>query len=229
MAGSSSVRRRLYIHPAHTTVGVSGRGVALGPYYRLGERPIGDSRPGPLRVLLVDREADPNRPTAVALLEQHLRQRCDVQCDRVDFDAFDAKRDHLADADCLIVLGRGLRMAANWRDLDVNVCAQSGTAAAADEQMKIEPAMAAYGHPVLDEVRPFVARGGVVPIGGLPSGATCLLVGTMSGKDHPLAWAWRGRRGSSFFTSLGSANDLRQPDFVRLLFNAMDWIGGQGR
>jgi type 1 glutamine amidotransferase len=56
-----------------------------------------------------------------------------------------------------------------------------------------------------------------------------LLVGKSDGNEWPVAWVWGGRRGRVFFTSLGSADDFRKPDFVRLVVNAIEWIGRRGQ
>jgi hypothetical protein len=187
-----------------------------------------------MRVLLVDRGLNADSRASLALLEQHLLGRRDVQCDRVDFDATDARRNDQADADCLVMLGVGLHIASDWSNLDVNPIGHSGPGTIDEQRIEVEPAAAARGHPVLDDVRPFVARGSVSESVGVPAGATCLLVGRTTdtvqpAACRPVAWAWYGHRGRVFCTSLGCAEDFRQPCFTRLLLNAINWIGRTGQ
>jgi hypothetical protein len=225
MASSSPVQRELHIHPAHWLVGVSGSRTAARPYCRLEDLAAGGNRAWPLRVLLVDRRRDADTDAALASLEQHLCGRSDIQCSRVDCDAVEVKLADGADADCLIVLGRGLQMAGDWSDLADDALARSISRAGDDQRMEVVPAAAARGHLVLNQVQPFVSRRGVSECAGVPARATCLLVGRMSDRVQPVAWVWDGRRSGVFYTSLGKAEDFRQPDFLRLVLNALSWIG----
>ncbi len=233
MPSSSPVRRRLQVHPAHATVGVSGSPAAFRPYCRLADGPAGRSHVWPMRVLLVDCGLDADSRAALAWLEQHLRGRCDVQCQYVAFEASGVMQKDFAAADCVVALGEGLHIAGDWSDASASRVAGPRPDVNDGEPIRVEPAAAASGHAVLDGVHPFVARGGAGQYSGVPAGATCLLVGKMTDAVQPaicrpLAWSWRGHRGGVFCTSLDFGVNFRQPDFVRLLLNAICWVGHAG-
>lgn len=64
----------------------------------------------------------------------------------------------------------------------------------------------------------------------LAKGTTVLLSATLEGKaevTEPLAWIYEGEKRKSFYTSLGSPEDMEQPAMRRLLLNAMLWAVGQ--
>ena len=86
MAHSSAVRRKLFMHPAHRTVGVSGGCVALGPYCRTESFSAEALAITPMRVALVACRLDADARAALALLEQAIARRGDMQCRRVDFE-----------------------------------------------------------------------------------------------------------------------------------------------
>ena len=221
IANAFRVRRKLHIHSAHTTIGVGGAAVAFRPYFRHADSATDDVRVQAMRVLLVDRGADTDSRAALALLEQSLCQRYNVRIANVAFSDIDA--------DCVIVLGGGLRVAGRWSDLDASTIAPSGFEANDARPMEVEPIAGVCGHPVLDGIRPFVSCGGVGPCVGVANDANCLLMGKVGGVERPVAWAWHGQRGRVFRTALGHSDDFRQPDFVRLVLNAVDWVGRQGQ
>jgi hypothetical protein len=220
MAIASRLHRKLQIHAAHTTIGVGGAAMASRPYFRSTGVEAEPLRADVLRVLVVDRGTDADSRMALALLKQHLCPRYDVQVTNVEPSD--------VDFDCLVVLGQGLRMAGRWFDLDAAV-ATKGFEANDVRPMEVEPDAAADGHPVVRGVRPFVSHRGVDWCSGVPSNAHRLLAGTTGGIERPVAWAWHGQRGRAFRTTLGRAGDFEQPDFVRLVLNAIDWVGQYGQ
>jgi hypothetical protein len=87
--------------------------------------------------------------------------------------------------------------------------------------MEIPPAGAP---PLTAGIEPFTAR--VHPFRRIAEvdGETCLLIGKAIDRDYAVASIREGGC-PAFRTSLGSADDLRQRRFVRLLRNVLDWIG----
>jgi hypothetical protein len=139
MAHSSTIRRTLFMHPAHRTIGVTGEGVAVGPYCRLDRFSTDDPAVAPIRVALLAIRLDSDACAALALFEQATHGRRDVQCRRVLLDAFDAGGEMedcpnfrvnengtvpfsageiSTDADCMVVFGHGLHVVQHWSDLD---------------------------------------------------------------------------------------------------------------
>ena len=190
---------------------------------------------GPLRVLLAARGSDADSQAALAFLEQHLCQRPEVRCRRVGLDVVKAGRKGLVAADCVVLVGAGLRMAAHWSDLDVESVAVGRSLADDQRLLRVEPVGTVIDHPVLRAVRPFLARQGVGQCLVVPSGATCLLTGTTQFGDErkdvvePVAWAWDNHQGRVFCTSLGCCvADYRERAIIQMLLNAVIWIGQGG-
>jgi type 1 glutamine amidotransferase len=51
-----------------------------------------------------------------------------------------------------------------------------------------------------------------------------LLIGTILAKEpEPVAWTNRYRKSRVFYTSLGNLDDFKNPQFLRLLINAVFW------
>ena len=81
-------------------------------------------------------------------------------------------------------------------------------------------------HPILKGVKvPFESESTLYKNTPLRPGAQPLLMGTIPGKDpEPSAWPFtRAGGGRSFYTSLGSPSDFKNPSFVTLLRNGLLW------
>jgi len=82
-------------------------------------------------------------------------------------------------------------------------------------------------HTILKGVasEPFAAGGSLYKVSPLNSKATPLLIGKLDGQTpEPVAWTFiRNDSGRTFYTSLGAAKDFENPDFTRMLRNAVDW------
>jgi type 1 glutamine amidotransferase len=81
-------------------------------------------------------------------------------------------------------------------------------------------------HPILKGVTlPFESESSLYRNTPLKPGAKPLLTGTIPGKDpEPLAWTFsRPGGGRTFYTSLGSPSDFKNPAFVTLLRNGLLW------
>ncbi len=274
MADSSIVRRKLFMHPAHRTVGVVGAGIATGPYCRIANFSTNVAPVAPTHVALAARKLDADACAALALFQQAIHQRRDIQCRQVDLDAVDVGLESLTDADCVVAFGQWIQVARHWLDIDaaglggtdIPVCPVGQSFSGRqkclphlgeDGPMEVELAAGARGHPVLEGVEPFVScrdekRGqspfvrsraptegwswavpagtdrrlvGDCPLFSSPEDATVLLTGRTAREVRPVAWARRRCHGMVFCTTLGSAEDFRQPGFVRLMLNALAWIG----
>jgi type 1 glutamine amidotransferase len=81
-------------------------------------------------------------------------------------------------------------------------------------------------HPILRGVTlPFSTETTLYKNTPLRPGATALLTGTIPGQPaEPLAWTFeRPQGGRTFYTSLGGPNDFKNPSFVALLRNGIQW------
>ena len=78
-------------------------------------------------------------------------------------------------------------------------------------------------HPVLKGVAGFKSNGSLYKNPNVAADVTVLLSGAIPGQSEPVAWVREkdGRR--VFYTSLGHPDDFADPNFTRLLVNALAW------
>jgi type 1 glutamine amidotransferase/nicotinamidase-related amidase len=81
------------------------------------------------------------------------------------------------------------------------------------------------GHPILAGVQvPFTSMSSLYKASPLTELTRTLLIGTIPGKEpEPAAWTNRYGKSRVFYTSLGSVDDFKNPQFRRLLVNAVFW------
>jgi putative membrane-bound dehydrogenase-like protein len=89
-------------------------------------------------------------------------------------------------------------------------------------EVKVEPK--AKDHPVLRGVGGFKTTGGLYKNPNVAFDVTVLLRGTIPQGTEPVAWVREkgGRR--VFYTSLGTPDDFKDPNFTRLLVNGLAWV-----
>ncbi|MCP4451721.1 MAG: ThuA domain-containing protein, partial [Planctomycetes bacterium] len=80
-------------------------------------------------------------------------------------------------------------------------------------------------HPILGGVKlPLVSHGSLYEVRPLTRTTTSLLMGTIPGQEaEPVAWTHQYHGARIFYTSLGHADDFMNPEFRRLLVNAVFW------
>jgi hypothetical protein len=187
-----------------------------------------------LPIALVVDQLDVAASAARAWFEQALAGRPGLSCRRVQLDLADGRSVAFTDADCVVVFNRGLHMAgccpercgADIPVCPVDQCRQKWLPHLHETGLlTVEIVPAAQGHPVVAGIQPFESRGASEPL-EMPQDAKLLLTGrTVGGQFQPLAWTEDGPHGRAFHTALGSSADFGQPDFVRLLLNALAWVG----
>ena len=86
-------------------------------------------------------------------------------------------------------------------------------------------ARGAAGHPILKGVElPLLSNGSLYRASPLAAGTTLLLVGTIPDQDpEPVAWTNRYKNSRVFYTSLGHPDDFANPQFRKMLVNAVFW------
>ena len=89
----------------------------------------------------------------------------------------------------------------------------------------VTAAEGAKGHPILAGVSlPFSSGGSLYESGPLAKTARCLLRGAIPNKPaEPVAWTHTYKKARIFYTSLGYVDDFKDPNFVRMLTNAVHW------
>ena len=92
---------------------------------------------------------------------------------------------------------------------------------------QVSVAPGAERHPVLRDVLSFTSEGSLYKNTPIADDATLLLVGRTADGEEPVAWIRRHRGGRVFYTSLGHQSDFLNPNFLRLIENAVLWAGGR--
>ncbi len=82
---------------------------------------------------------------------------------------------------------------------------------------------AAKDHPVLAGVAPFASPYSLYKNTGLADDVTLLATATAGDHTEPVAWTRVHNGGRVFYTSLGGPKDFRNPNFQRMLTNAVFW------
>jgi putative membrane-bound dehydrogenase-like protein len=86
---------------------------------------------------------------------------------------------------------------------------------------------AAQSHPILKGVQPFRSVGSLYKNSGLSADNVILLTGTIPAHSEPVAWTRIQHGGRLFYTSLGHQEDFNDPNFLRMLANALFWTTGR--
>ncbi len=112
----------------------------------------------------------------------------------------------------------------NWLEMDATVFGGDykghfGAGVVAE----VTPVRAARNHPVLKGVVAFKSNGSLYKNPAVASDVTVLLRGTIPQQDEPVAWVRERGNQRVFYTSLGHPDDFRDPNFARLLVNALAW------
>jgi nicotinamidase-related amidase/type 1 glutamine amidotransferase len=86
-------------------------------------------------------------------------------------------------------------------------------------------AKGAEKHAILAGIKtPFTSKGALYKTSPLAKTATPLLMGSIPGQDpEPIAWTNTYGKSRVFYTSLGHKDDFSNPQFVRLISNAVRW------
>ena len=83
------------------------------------------------------------------------------------------------------------------------------------------------GHPVMDGVSEFSSAGGLYRNTGISTDTTLLMSASTHEHDEPVTWTRAHAGGRVFYTSLGHQAEFQDPNFLRMLANAVMWCGGR--
>ncbi len=116
---------------------------------------------------------------------------------------------------------------AEWQELDQAVLGGNYTGHHGDGKLaQLSVADGVREHPILNGVSlaSLVGHGSLYKVSPLAKSTSTLLIGTIPEQSaEPVAWTNTYQKGRVFYTSLGHPDDFNQPDFNKLLVNAVFW------
>jgi type 1 glutamine amidotransferase len=100
-----------------------------------------------------------------------------------------------------------------------------------DQRAEVTVQDAAKQHPALKDIKSFETMGKLYKNPQVAGDAMVLLRAKSAEAEEPVAWAREGKSagkqfGRVFYTSLGTPEDFQNPEFLKLLTNAVLWTGG---
>lgn len=255
MADSHVDKRKFFMHAAHETIGVSA-GLAALQACDLSEFAMADEPEPAMRVLLVPGAPTCDSEHSGAALEEHLTANYDAQCSRAfgNTKREPSLPENLGHYDCVVLFARemkidgeslqrirrygrlggaivGVGTAADgsqvWAALSRELFGGDCGGRCHNESTEVKIVPAAKDHPILNGVAPFISRGTPCKNLNIAEDTTVLLTGESPGHTQPVAWTRLHHGGRVFYTSLGHPDDFRDPNFLRLLSNAVYWTCGR--
>jgi putative membrane-bound dehydrogenase-like protein len=218
-----------------------------------GDKARAKKRAAPLKVCLVSGSLEYQSDESLAKLQQYLESHYNVQCSRAFRKADNdlPGLENLETCDVMVLFTRRLTISGeqlervkkycqsgkpivalrtashafqNWLALDKEVLGGNYKNHYKDGPvMQVSIVEKNKDHPVLKGVKPFRSVGSLYKNTGLAADNTVLLMGTIPDHTEPIAWTRTHNGGRVFYTSLGHPRDFDEPDFVRLLVNALFW------
>ena len=163
-------------------------------------------------LLLVSMRRRALKPAQLDLIRAHLKAGRPLVGIRTASHAFDAG-------------GKPPKGSANWKEFDGNVLGGHYHGHhGAKHKTKVTIAEGAKEHPILRSVRDFPRPGSLYKTRPLAKTATPLLMGAIHNAEaEPVAWTNTCGKARIFYTSLGHLGDFEDPNFVRMLTNAVFW------
>ncbi len=112
-----------------------------------------------------------------------------------------------------------------WPDFAEEVLGGRQPACRRSRLLEVQRSDTAWHHPVVDGVETMIAEGEVYSGPRFSPDTTVLLTADGGQGVQPVAWTTRHQGGRVFCTTLGLDDDFREPSFLRLISNAVQWAG----
>ena len=123
----------------------------------------------------------------------------------------------------IVVVGATRQAMPGWAEFAQDVLGASDAGQADEVLLEVRAARGARLHPVLAGVEPFPAHGDLLRGPRPARDAAVLVFGHARGLMKPVAWVRPYGDGRVFYCSLTDGGDLGDPNFLRLLANAVCW------
>jgi hypothetical protein len=91
--------------------------------------------------------------------------------------------------------------------------------------LEVQRSDSAWHHPVTAGIESLIAEGEVYHGPRFSPNTTVLLIADIGQTALPVAWTLRHEGGCVFCTTLGLDDDFREPNFLRMISNAVHWTG----
>ncbi len=223
-------------------------GVLLTPLFAAAQ-----AAPAKFKVCLVSGSFEYKSDASLAAFQAHLEKNFPVVCTRAfaASETEIGGLDNLEKADAAIFFTRRLKIAAaelekvkafvasgkpvvgvrtashgfqGWLEMDKDVFGGDyKNHLKAGVPCDVVPTPAGKDHPVLAGVKPFRTLGSLYKNPNVAADVAVLLTGTAGKDSYPVAWVREKDKRRAFYTSLGTPDDFADPNFVRLLTNALGW------
>jgi hypothetical protein len=227
MTISSALHRRLYMHSAHSTVGVSS---LLSNFCKpqtqesVPELEITE----PLTVTLVSGELS-GRMAALLLGFQRILQnrfQIDCRCTFVDVAEGGSELGDIEPTACTVLLYHGITILHDRNDWDPDWLCNGIFASHNGVQPELTVMPHVLRHEVLQNVGLITVQQNIPVLHDLPVHGAGVLWAKEGETKWPVAWIDESNGRRMFHTSLGGDADFRQPNFCRMLTNAVAWVSG---
>jgi hypothetical protein len=234
MSDHDLYRRKFILHSAHETIGVSATQSALQACEMAEDLSRFEQPAGPLHVCLATDTSPDGLNEPWSVLQEYLEEHCQVICSRVFYEAesdcFDL--DFLELFDCVVLRMGSRERAVQFMSNFMRSGRRAGMVMLLPQEdspgrkpMRVAIARQVGSHSLLAGFEPFDSWGDRLASNDCVPAATVLLTGSNDSGSFPVAWVQSAPRRRILYTSLGCGEDFRQPGFLRLLANAVLFVG----
>lgn len=211
----------------------------------------------PIKLCMISGSFEYNSEASLKIFHDYMEREHDVKSTLIIYQTEDDEHslEQLEDTDVLLVFSRrlntagedlirfkkycaqgrpivGVRTAShafqNWLSFDEKVLGgnykmhwKHGPKA----KVRFEPK--SVNHPLVEGVMEFDSAGSLYRNNAIADDATLLMSASTNEHDEPVTWTRVHRGGRVFYTSLGHQEDFHEPNFLRLLANAVLWCGNR--
>ena len=116
----------------------------------------------------------------------------------------------------------------NWLEMDKEILGGNYQGHYKEGPMcEVKTTKSGLTHPILEGVKPFTSPGSLYKNPDLTSKVDVLLTGSIPDQSEPVAWVGPNKERRIFYTSLGHPKDFADPNYVRMLTNAIYWTANR--
>jgi hypothetical protein len=221
---NQSIHRRLFMHSAHGTVGVSGNRGELHPFSVLTKNPS-DSwvvENPVVQIALVANAENADACRARNLLEQAICLKWEAEGQPVAFHSVYSEADVPEGMDAVVVFGQGFHIASGSTSAKITPFA-SPCLESLEEPMTVSAEESPLKNNHLEGFQPFETAGRAVTTQAPSPHRTVLLVGKTAQATYPVAWLYQHRHAYVFSSLVGRSEDFRKSGWIRLVSNVLKW------